>query len=186
MPEENETLRGQQATDEGQEEVKTYTQEEVDKLLQSEADKRVSEALNTAKEKWEKDFEDKLKKEKDEAAKMAKMSAQERSKAELDKERAKFEKEKLDFERQKLELELTKELAKEGLSTDFSSFLLGVDAEESLNNLKTFKEVYEKDLEDRVKERLGGEVPKSGQGAKVEDQAFDLKEIAKNNRLIKE
>lgn len=155
----------QQETQESeQQEQVTYTQEEFDKQLQSEADKRVTEALKTAKAKWESDYKDKLKKEKDEAARLAKMSAEDRAKEEFEKQKQDFETERKQFERDRLELQVKKNLNEQGLNEGFSSFLIGEDADSSLANIKSFKDAWDKALSEAVKEKLKGEPPKASPG----------------------
>lgn len=142
-------------------EGKTYTEEELKTRLQSETDRRVTEALKTAQSKWQKEYEAKLEKEKSEAEKLAKMTADERAKAEFEKEREKFEKDRQKFYRDQLELETVKELSKQGLDTEFSSFLMGKDAEATNENIKLFKEKFDSAIENAVNERLKGKTPKT-------------------------
>ena len=61
--------------EENKPEGKTYTEEELQKLIQSESDKRVTQAMKTAEQKWQREYEKKLEDEKSEAEKLAKMSA---------------------------------------------------------------------------------------------------------------
>lgn len=143
---------------------KTYTQAELDKMLQSETDKRVTEALKTAQEKWTKEYAEKLENEKKEAERLAKLSAEEREKAKFDKERKAFEDERAQFERDRLEMQVAKELANEGLDTEFASILMGADADTSMENIKTFKASFDKAVEAAVKARLAGRTPESGSG----------------------
>ena len=143
---------------------KTYTQAELDKMLQSETDKRVTEALKTAQEKWSKEYAEKLENEKKEAERLAKLSAEEREKAKFDKERKAFEDERAQFERDRLEMQVAKELANEGLDTEFASILMGADADSSMENIKTFKASFDKAVEAAVKARLAGRTPESGSG----------------------
>ena len=128
---------------EGQEnqETKTYTQEDFDKALQSETDKRVQQALKTAQDKWQKEYEAKVEAEKDEAARLAKMTTEERAKAEAEKEREKFERERKQYQREKLEFETGKQLADRKLSPKFASFLAQNDAETTKANLDAFEQV---------------------------------------------
>lgn len=58
------------------------------KDFQSQFDRRVTQAINTAKKKWE----DNLKEEADEAKKLEKMNAAQREQYEFNKQRAEFEK----------------------------------------------------------------------------------------------
>lgn len=134
---------------------KTFTQEEVDKLLQSESDKRVTSALAKAKEKWA----DEYKVAQEEAEKLASLSQEERIQAELAKEKEEFEKEKNGFQKAKMEMQTIKELGAERLPVELASFVVADTAEEVSNNIKVFKEVWEKAINDAVSSRLTGRIP---------------------------
>ena len=159
----NETVRDENITNQEQEqEVTTYTEEEFQSRLQSETDKRVTEGIKTAQAKWEKEFAAKLEAEKNEAARMAKMTEAQRKEAELKKKEEEFEEGRKKFNRERLELEVIKELGEKNLSTKFSSFLMGESAETSLENIKAFEEEFNKAVQKEVEARLGGEPPKKG------------------------
>lgn len=154
-------------------ENKTFTEEELNKRIQSESDKRVTEALRTAKEKWEKEYNEKLEKEKTEAEKLAKMTADERARAQFEKEKASFEEARQKFLRDQLELETVKELSKQGLNTEFSSFLMGENAEKTNENIKVFKEKFDEAVENAVNERLKGSTPKTSPGKSLTIQDIE-------------
>lgn len=143
------------------EEVKTYTEEEVQTMLQKETDRKTTKALETAKSKWEAEYQAKLETEKSEAEKLAKMSEAERFNAELAKQKDAFESERAQFNREKLELQTVKELAAEGLPTEFSSYVLADSAETIKENIKTFKTKWQAGIEKAVDERLQGRTPKT-------------------------
>ena len=143
------------------EEVKTYTEEEVQAMLQKETDRKTTKALETAKSKWEAEYQAKLETEKSEAEKLAKMSEAERFEAELLKQKDAFESERAQFNREKLELQTVKELAAEGLPTEFSSYVLADSAETIKENIKTFKTKWQAEIEKAVDERLQGRTPKT-------------------------
>ncbi len=143
---------------------KTYTQAEFDKALLAETDKRVNQALENKKAEWEKDYSERLKAEKDEAARLAKMSADERAKAEFDKRVKDFEDREAKHNAERLEFECTKQLAGEKLPVEFASMLTGVDAEATKANIETFKKAFSKAIEDAVTEKLKGTTPKVGEG----------------------
>lgn len=143
------------------EEVKTYTEEEVQAMLQKETDRKTTKALETAKSKWEAEYQAKLETEKSEAEKLAKMSEAERFEAELAKQKDAFESERAQFNREKLELQTVKELAAEGLPTEFSSYVLADSAETIKENIKTFKTKWQAGIEKAVDERLQGRTPKT-------------------------
>lgn len=156
----------------GQDVEKTYSQEEFDKALQSESDKRVNQALEKAKAEWQKDYEAKLQAEKDEAARLAKMNADERAKAEFEKERKTFEAERSKYQKDKLTYECSRQLGAAGLPIDFAEMLTGADADSTKSNIDAFGEKWKDALEKAVTERLKGAPPKTAHTNKETD-AFE-------------
>jgi hypothetical protein len=144
------------------EETVTMSKQEYEASLQKEADRRVSQALSTQKAKLEAELRATLEAEIEESKKLAKLSKEERDKAEFEKERAKFEAERQQHLLEKLELETVKQLAERKLPTSFSSFLLGKDAETTLSQLNDFEDAYRQSIEEAVAERLKGKTPTSG------------------------
>ncbi|MCI5891829.1 MAG: DUF4355 domain-containing protein [Clostridiales bacterium] len=146
----------------GQKETtKTYTQEEYEKALQSETDKRVQQALATAEAKWQKDYEAKLADEINEAARLAKMSAEDRAKAEFDKRVKEFEDREAKHNAERLTFECTKQLANENLPVEMAEMLTGTDAETTKANIEAFKNVYNKAIQDGIDKKLRGRTPKT-------------------------
>lgn len=143
------------------EEIKTYTEEEVQAMLQKETDRKTTKALETARSKWEAEYQAKLEAEKSEAEKLAKMSEAERFESELSKQKEAFETERAQFNREKLELQTVKELSAEGLPTSFSSYVLADSAETIKDNIKNFKSMWQAEIEKAVNERLQGRTPKT-------------------------
>lgn len=185
----NETIRDENITNQEQEQVQTtYTEEEFQARLQSETDKRVTEGIKTAQAKWEKEFAAKLEAEKNEAARMAKMSESQRKEAELKKKEEEFEEERRKFNRERLELEVIKQLGEKNLSTKFSSFLMGDNAETSLENIKAFEEEFNKTVQKEVEARLGGEPPKKGNtnGTMSREDILKIADDIERQRAISE
>ena len=148
--------------------AKTYNEKE----FQSEVDKRVTEALKTAQEKWQTDYDKKIQNERDEAARLAKMSTEERAKAEFDKQKEAFDKERESYNRERLEFECTKQLAAESLPVEFASMLTGTDADVTKSNIETFKSSFMKAVEAAVTERLKGSPPKTQTQTNTETDPF--------------
>lgn len=140
------------------EETKTYTEEEMKNMLQSETDRRIT----SAQKKWEAEYKEKLEAEKSQAEELASMTAEERAKAEFEKEKEAWLKEKTEFEKEKLKLEATKVLDAEGLPISFVDYILTDSAEGIKENIKVFKEQWEKELDEAITERLKGKAPASG------------------------
>lgn len=138
-------------------ETKTYSQEEVDKMLQSETDRRIT----SAQKKWEAEFKEKLEKERSEAEKLASMSAEERARAEFEKEKKAWEEEKTEFEKEKMKLEATKLLSSEGLPISFVDYVVDSTADKVNENIKVFKDAWKKALDEEVTSRMKGKSPAS-------------------------
>lgn len=160
------------------------TQEELNAKLQSEADKRVTEALKTAKEKWEKEFNDKLEKEKKEAERLAKLSEKERKEEELSKREQEIANRLAELERKELKADAVADLNNKGLPAKFADFLLAENAEKTLENINSFKKVFDEAIEKVVNERLRGEVPKVGGQTLTTTNTDDFMEMLNNSRII--
>jgi len=166
-------------------ESKTYTQDEVDRLLQSEADKRVTEALKTARAKWEKEFREKLEKEKKEAERLSKLSAEEREKELLkQKEQELAEKEKA-IRMKELHLDTIEVLAEEGLPVGFAEFLIKGDAETTNENIKKFKKEWQEALSKAVDERIKGKSPRLSETKLESEQTVDFMKLANEASIRK-
>ena len=134
------------------------TMEELQALLQKEGDKRVSQA----QKKWQEKQKEILEAEKAEAAKLAKMSAAEREKAKFEKERAEFEAERNKFAQEQLKMQTTKELMNEGLPVEFVNYVMADNAEKINENIKSFKSLWDRALEESVNKRITTPTPKKG------------------------
>lgn len=137
------------------EQTKTYTEEEMQSMLQAEADKRVTSALDKAKAKWKKELEHERERAKQEAS----MTEEERFQSQLEEERKAFEAERAEFMQAKRHAQTMEQLSEEGLPAHFAKFLIGQDDEEIQENIKVFKEDWDKHLNKMVDERLSGRTP---------------------------
>ena len=174
-----------ETVEEEKEEIKTYTQEELDAKLQSETDKRVTQALKTAKAKWEKEYKEKLEKEKKEAERLSKLSADEREQELLkQKEKELAEKEQA-IRLRELQLDTIEKLAEENLPVGFAEFLIGEDAETTNDNIKKFKEEWQKALSNAVDERIKGKSPKLPETKLKSNQIDDFMKLANEASIRK-
>lgn len=120
----------------------------------------VSEALKNERNTWEKDFEARIVSEREEAAKMATMSSEERAKAEMDKREKNFETERQQYMSERAEFEAARELAAQNLPVNFAKMLADNDKEVMLENISTFKAEYMKAIEEGLSHRLKGNLPR--------------------------
>lgn len=147
---------------------KTYTQEEYEKELQAHTDKRVTEALKTAQAKWEKELEARLEAERNEAAERAKMTAEERARADAEKAQKQFEQERQQYRQEKMEFETAKQLAEKGLPVGFAATLCGKDAEQTQTNITLFEKEFNMAVEAGITEKLKGKPPKAPAGQEAD------------------
>lgn len=133
------------------EETKSYSQEEVDALLQKESDKKVTQALKTARAKWDKEQEEKI----SEAKRLSKMTAEEKAKAELEKEKAEIEAREKAVALKELQAEAKAQLTDRNLPKEFVALLDYTDADtvkESIDNIeKLWADAVQKGVADKIK-----------------------------------
>lgn len=137
------------------------TQEELQALLQREADRRV----NQAQKKWQEKQKEIVEAEKAEAARLAKMSAAEREKAQYEKERAEFEAERAKLQQEKLVNQVEKELITKGLDANFAKYVMADTEEDILNNINSLKDLFDKAVNNAIKEKIATPAPKRGTSA---------------------
>ena len=162
MPDQSATPEGQArpVTPEGQQ--LPTSMEDLNKLLQSETDKRVTSALQTAKSKWEAEFGVKLEHEKAEAARLAKLTTEQREKELFEKQKNEFDRERAEFQKAQLLSQTMLEMGTAGLPVNFAKFLIADTADAVKANLDEFKASWQEALQKAVDERLKGTTPKNG------------------------
>jgi len=117
-------------------------------------DTDVDSIVKSKRSRWQKELEE----EKNEAARLAKLSEEERQKAIVEKEKEEFEKEKAAFRQEQLLVEKGKQLQEIGIPSTFASRILGNTAEEAIEDVKRFKSEWDKALEAAVNKKLAASV----------------------------
>lgn len=130
----------------------------------------VSEAVKEIRSSMNKDIESRIAAEREDAAKLATMSSEERAKAEIEKSRKDFESERAQYVSEKAEFEAAKELTAQGLPVVFARFVADGDKDTMLENISVFKAEYLKAIEAGLSERLRGSLPRI---SKDTPEAFD-------------
>ena len=136
-----------------------------DKAYQSEFDRRLAKAQETAKQKWEAD----AKAQADEAAKLAKMKADEK----VEYERQKREKELNDREaaiiKRELHAEAVAQLTEKGLPAGLADILDLTGAENCKKSMEAVEKAFNEAVEKAFNEKLKGQTPRTGGGKQSED-----------------
>jgi len=171
MAEENKST----TTTEDTTEPKTYTQEEVNKMLQEEGDRRVTAALKKQQKKF------------DEAQKLASMSAEEKSEYEYNQKVAELEEREKKIAQKELAQETAKQLSDKGLPTTAASFLVGVSAESTKENIDAFEKMWTSAIEDEIKKRIATGTPKAkgNETGTITKEQFKKMTIAQRSELYK-
>lgn len=150
------------------------------KDYQAEHDRKVSQAIETARKKWEQQHRDDM----TEAEKLATMTDTQRKEYQLKKDRAALDAERATFQRQQLQVSVAAELQKRGISADFAGMLTGKDADTSRANIDAFEAHWNASVQDAVNGRMRANPPKdpAPNGAlSLEDiRSMSREEINKN------
>ncbi len=188
----NVTNQGQQGTGEGQQNDQNQNQnqlqlpttvEDLQKLLQSETDKRVTQALQTAQQKWETDFSQKIEDAKAEAAKLAKMTQDEKAKFELEKRETLLQQREAEIAKKDLKLATIDILKEKQLPIDFVDFIMTADAETTKANIDGFEKLWQAKLEEVVNDKLKGKTPKAGSEAAAATTSTNFTDVINQNRI---
>lgn len=153
-------------------------------------DHDVDSIVKSKKSRWQKELEE----EKNEAARLAKLSEKDRQEALIQKQKDDFEREKAEFRKEQLFVEKGKQLTANGMPADFADRVTGETAEEILDDVKALRDEWDKAIEAKVNERLASKTKTrigtgNGQMTKAEIMAIkDSKErqqmIAQNRELF--
>lgn len=160
------------------------TAEELQMLLQREADRRVTQALQTAKQKWEEEFKQKLEEERREAERLAKLTQAEKEKELLRKQQEEIKKKEKEIALREMKLEAVKILNEKELPVEFVDLLTTEDAEQTKTNIEIFEKAFRDAVEKAVNERLKGATPKAGE-TKLPSSTEDFISIIRQNQVIK-
>ena len=134
-----------------------------DKKYQSEFDKKIAKALETAKGKWETDYNSKLEDVKTEAEKLAKMNADEKAKYAEQKRAADLEKREKDITTRELKAQAYETLAEKALPKELIDILNYENADTCNKSIEAVEKAFQSAVEKAVNEKLRGNgTPKAG------------------------
>lgn len=131
---------------------------------QSDFDKKVEKALTTARAKWEADKSVELENAKSEAAKLAKMTKDQKDAYEMEKRLGELEAREKEVSKRELKGEAILTLAQEGLPKELSEILDYTDADKCKKSIDAVKTAFNTALQAAVQERLKGSTPKASDG----------------------
>ena len=161
---------------EQQNEQKTYTQDEVLKLLQSESDRRVTQALAKQQKKYEKQLS------------LSNLDEAERTKAEKDMRIQELEEQLKEYTILQNKNEVIKVLTARNLNPAFADLIaIGDDLEEAQNRIASLDKLFKAAVQDEVKKRLAGGVPKAGLSTsdEITPEKFKKMTLAQKSELYR-
>ncbi|MGF2029850.1 DUF4355 domain-containing protein [Lactococcus lactis] len=133
-------------------------------------DTDVDSIVKSKRSRWQKELEE----EKNEAARLAKLSEEERQQALIQKEKDEFEQEKAAFRQEQLLVEKGKQLQEIGIPSAFAARIQGNTAEEAIKDVKSFKAEWDKALEAAVNEKLKASVDTPLGGGATPGKSVDI------------
>ncbi len=139
----------------------------------------VDSIVNARHSRWQ----EKLEEEKNEAARLAKLSEEERQQALIQKEKDEFEQEKAAFRQEQLLVEKGKQLQEIGIPSAFAARIQGNTAEEAIKDVKFFKAEWDKALEAAVNEKLKASVDTPLGGGATPGKPVDISTLTYEEAL---
>lgn len=156
-------VQGPQAsTEQVTDTVLTLTQKELEAKIASESDRRVTEAIKTREQKLAAEYEARIKRERQEAERLASLSAEERRKEEEKKRSEELSSKEAEIAKREMKLDAINVLAEKKLPVKFVDFVVGANPEATLKNINELKSAWDHAIEDEIKTRLTGKTPTSG------------------------
>ena len=142
-------------------------------------DNDVDSIVKSKRSRWQKELEE----EKNEAARLAKLSEEERQQALIQKEKDDFEQEKAAFRQEQLLVEKGKQLQEIGIPSAFAARIQGNTAEEAIKDVKSFKAEWDKALEAVVNDKLKASVDTPLGGGATPGKPVDISTLTYEEAL---
>ena len=142
-------------------------------------DTDVDSIVKSKRSRWQKELEE----EKNEAARLAKLSEEERQQALIQKEKDDFEQEKAVFRQEQLLVEKGKQLQEIGIPSAFAARIQGNTAEEAIKDVKSFKAEWDKAVEAAVNEKLKASVDTPLGGGATPGKPVDISTLTYEEAL---
>lgn len=156
-----ETTENNEATE--TEDSITLTPKELQAKLDSEADKRSAAAIAKAKSKWEADQKQAIEDAKNEGAKLAKMSAEDKLAEEQKQREESFKQREAELNKRELSYSTKDLLAEQGLPADMADSLIALgDADAIKSAVGTLKASVDSAVKEQVEKAVQSSKPATG------------------------
>ncbi|MCX8132016.1 MAG: DUF4355 domain-containing protein [Clostridia bacterium] len=138
------------------------TMEELKAVIQIEGDRRVTQALKTAGMKWRHKFLGKLAAERNEAERLANLTAENKVKEVLEKYRAVLEEKERAIKNKELEIKIMGFLSENKLPLELKGFVISQDEETSLNRAEELCRIWNRRMQEHIVPAEGEIICKKG------------------------
>ena len=129
-----------------------------------EVDTAVKAAIAEAKAAWETEYKQKAERERKEAERLSKLSAEQRQKEELETLKKELAAKESELRQRELREEMTKVLEERGIPLAFMDYFITDSSKTTLKRITDFEKAYKKAVADGVDAKLKSTVPPGGGG----------------------
>lgn len=167
-------------------ETLTLTKEELATMLQKEADKRVTQAITTAKAKWESEMGSKIDSHLKDYEKKASMTPEQLKALDIEEKFKMLEKKESEYTRMTKELEISKKLSEKKLSTVLTKFVYADNDAEVEQNIATLEQLVMGMVNEEVEKRISSTKTKASVNTNgLDKEAFKKLSIAERSELFR-
>lgn len=167
-------------------ETLTLTKEELATLLQKEADKRVTQAITTAKAKWESEMGSKIDSHLKDYEKKASMTPEQLKQLDLEEKFKMLDKKEKDYLKMTREMEISKKLSEKKLSTVLTKFVYAEEDAEVEQNIATLEQLVMGMVNEEVEKRISSTKTKASVNTNgLDKEAFKKLSIAERSELFR-
>ena len=146
-----------------------------DKSVKSQIDRYVQKALTTARTNWDADKQQQIDNARTEAERLAKMSADERAKAEAAKREKALQDRESELTRRELRVTAADALTEKGLPVGLAEILVYTDADACNASIEAVSKAFSAMLAEAMEKRVAGKDTPKGSGA-TQSEATALQE----------
>ncbi len=155
---------GKDDNPDGNKDERTPEQIEFDKKVEAESDRKLNSALEKKQKEWEAQQKKAIADALAEKERLSKLSEKEREEEQLTQREKKIAEREAEIARKELRSDAIADLTDKSLPSSFADFLLGEDAEKTLENINNFKTAFDEAVNAKVKEKLRQDTPPAGGG----------------------
>jgi len=167
-------------------ETTTYTQEDFNKKLQSETDKRVSQAIATAKAKWESEIAGKIDIQLKDYEKKASMTPEQLKALDLEEKFKMLEAKEKEYQAMTRKMEISQKLQEKKLSTMLVDFVYADDMDVVEQKIATLEQLVLGMVNEEVEKRISSNKPKSSvQTAGLDKEKFQKMGVVERQELFR-